>query len=60
VIGMSTGAFSWFVLLSFLVSLGHGRFSSKTLVRMSHWSGGCMLAAALVVAIRLIRLLALH
>ncbi len=58
VVGMAAGAFAWFVLLSFLVSLGHGRFSAKSLVRMSHISGACLLAAALVVGVRLIRLLA--
>ena len=58
VVGMSTGAFSWFVLLSFLVSLGHGRFSTRTLVRMSHLSGACLLLVAAWVGIRLIRLLA--
>jgi threonine/homoserine/homoserine lactone efflux protein len=58
VVGMATGAFSWFVLLSFLVSLGHGRFSAKTLLRMSHVSGACLLIAAAVVAVRLIRMLA--
>ncbi len=58
VLGCSTGAFSWFILLSFLVSLGHGRFSSKTLLRMSHGSGACLLIAAFFVGIRLIRLLA--
>jgi threonine/homoserine/homoserine lactone efflux protein len=58
VVGMSTGAFLWFVLLSFLVSLGHGRFSSKTLLRMSHGSGACLLLAAVVIGIRLVRLLA--
>lgn len=58
VVGMSTGAFAWFVLLSFLVSLGHGRFSAKTLLRMSHASGACMLLVALVVGVRIVRLLA--
>jgi threonine/homoserine/homoserine lactone efflux protein len=58
VLGLATGALSWFILLSFLVSLGHGRFSSKTLIRMSHGSGACLLAAALVVGVRLIKLLA--
>lgn len=60
VIGMSTGAFAWFVLLSFLVSLGHGRFSAKTLIRMSHVSGACMLLVALIVGVRLIKLLAVR
>jgi threonine/homoserine/homoserine lactone efflux protein len=58
VVGMATGAFTWFVLLSFLVSLGHGRFSARSLVRMSHLSGLCLLLAALPVGIRLIKLLA--
>ncbi|MFO1501512.1 MAG: LysE family transporter [Verrucomicrobiota bacterium] len=58
VVGMATGAFAWFVLLSFLVSLGHGRFSAKTLLRMSHVSGACLLLAAVVVGIRLVKLLA--
>jgi threonine/homoserine/homoserine lactone efflux protein len=58
VIGMATGAFSWFVLLSFLVSLGHGRFSAKTLLRMSHYSGAFLLLGAVIVAVRLIRVLA--
>ena len=60
VVGMATGAFAWFVLLSFLVSLGHGRFSTKSLVRMSHVSGACLLIAALVVGIKLVKLLAHH
>jgi threonine/homoserine/homoserine lactone efflux protein len=58
VVGMASGAFAWFVVLSFLVSLGHGRFSARTLVRMSHVSGAALLLAALPVGIRLIKLLA--
>jgi threonine/homoserine/homoserine lactone efflux protein len=58
VIGMSAGAFAWFVFLSFVVSLGHGRFSAKTLVRMSHISGASFLVMALIIGIRLVRLLA--
>ena len=58
VLGLASGAFGWFVLLSFLVSLGHGRFSAKTLVRMSHVSGACLLLVALYLAVRLVRLLA--
>jgi threonine/homoserine/homoserine lactone efflux protein len=58
VVGMSSGAFAWFVLLSFLVSLGHGRFSAKTLLRMSHLSGACLLLGALPVGIKLVKLIA--
>lgn len=58
VVGASTGALCWFTLLSFLVSLGHGRFSRRTLVRMSHISGACLLLVGLLIAVRLIRMLA--
>ena len=60
VIGLSTGALTWFVLLSFLVSLGHGRFSRRTLLWMSHISGVCLLLAAVYVGFRLVRVLAHH
>jgi threonine/homoserine/homoserine lactone efflux protein len=58
VIGMSMGAFAWFVFLSFVVSLGHGRFSAKTLLRMSHISGASFLIMALIIGIRLVKLIA--
>ncbi len=58
VVGLATGALSWFILLSFLVSLGHGRFSTKTLVRLSHLSGAGLLAVAVLIAVRLVKLLA--
>lgn len=58
VIGMSAGAFAWFVFLSFVVSLGHGRFSKKTLVRLSHFSGASLLLVACFIGWRLIKLLA--
>jgi threonine/homoserine/homoserine lactone efflux protein len=57
VLGMSTGAFTWFVLLAYIVSRGHGRFSTKTLVRMSHVSGAALLVVSLLIGIRLIKLL---
>jgi threonine/homoserine/homoserine lactone efflux protein len=60
VVGLASGAFAWFVLLSYLVSLGHRRFSAKTLVRMSHLSGACLLLVAVYVAVRLVRVLAQH
>lgn len=58
VLGMSLGALSWFVFLSFVVSLGHGRFSKKTLIRMSHFSGAAFLLFALIIGVRLVKLLA--
>jgi threonine/homoserine/homoserine lactone efflux protein len=60
VAGMGTGAFAWFILLSYLVSLGHGRFSARTLIRMAHVSGAALLLAAVFVGARLVNLLAQH
>lgn len=58
VLGVGTGATLWFFLLSYGVSRGHGRFSSKTLLRLSHFSGGCLLIGAIFVAYRIVKLLA--
>jgi threonine/homoserine/homoserine lactone efflux protein len=58
VVGMSLGALSWFIFLSFVVSLGHGRFSKKTLLRMSHFSGASFLVFAVIIGVRLVKLLA--
>lgn len=58
VLGMTTGASAWFVFLSFVVSLGQGKFSAKTLVRLSHASGASLLVGAFVIGVRLVRLLA--
>ena len=58
VMGMTLGASAWFIFLSFVVSLGHGKFSAKTLVRMSHASGACLLIGAVIIGVRLVRLLA--
>ena len=58
VLGMSAGALAWFLLLSFLVSLGHGKFSTKTLVRMSHISGASLLIVGVLIGFRLIKLIA--
>ena len=48
VAGVAVGTGSWFLGLSWLVSLGHGRFSEKTLLRMEHISGICLLVLALI------------
>ncbi|MGV3773357.1 MAG: LysE family translocator [Verrucomicrobiales bacterium] len=60
VIGTFFGGLAWFVLLSFLVAKGHGKFSTKTLVRMSHVSGLSLLVAAVFIGYRLINMLALR
>ena len=45
---MALGTGGWFVGLSWVVSLGHGKFSEKTLLRMEHVSGIGLLALALI------------
>ena len=58
VIGMSSGAFAWFILLAYLVSRRRGQFSTQTLIRMSHVSGAALLLVAVWIGIRLIKILA--
>lgn len=60
VVGVALGCFSWFTLLSYLVSRGHGRFSTHTLLRMSQFSGASVLLVAILTGARLVRLLAHH
>ena len=55
VLGTFVGGLAWFILLSFLVSRGHGKFSTTTLVRMSHISGAVLLIAGLFIGVRLVR-----
>ena len=43
--GVALGTGGWFVGLSWVVSLGHGKFSEKTLLRMEHLSGIGLLAS---------------
>ena len=46
--GVALGTGLWFIGLSWAVSLGHGKFSEKTLLRMEHGSGAGLLALALI------------
>jgi threonine/homoserine/homoserine lactone efflux protein len=46
--GVAIGTGSWFVGLSWGVALGHGKFSSKTLLKMEHFSGISLLVIALI------------
>ncbi len=48
VTGVGLGIGLWFTSLSWVVSRGHGKFSEKTLLRMEHFSGICLLALALI------------
>jgi threonine/homoserine/homoserine lactone efflux protein len=60
VLGTFIGGLLWFILLSYLVAKGHGKFSTTALVRMAHISGAILLAAGIVIGVRLVHLLARH
>ena len=47
VAGVFTGTTTWYLILSFGVSRGHGKFGEKTLLRLQHISGMCLIATAL-------------
>lgn len=46
--GVALGTGLWFLVLSYVVSLGRGKFSEKTLLRMEHGSGVGLLVLALI------------
>jgi hypothetical protein len=46
--GVALGTSTWFTLLSFGVSRHHGRMGEKTLLRLQHFSGICLIIFALV------------
>ena len=46
--GVALGTGLWFFILAWLRSLGQGRFSEKTLIRMEHFSGVLLLVLALI------------
>jgi threonine/homoserine/homoserine lactone efflux protein len=46
--GVAGGTGIWFIGLSYAVSRGTGKFTERTLLRMQHVSGICMLALAVI------------
>ena len=60
VTGVALGTGSWFVGLSWMVSLGHGKFSEKTLLRMEHLSGVGLLVLALIHGVIIISQITRH
>ena len=48
VAGVAVGTGAWFAVLSWGVSLGHGKLSEQTLLRMEHYSGVFLVGLALV------------
>jgi arginine exporter protein ArgO len=58
--GVALGANLWFFALSYRVSLGHGRFSEQTLLRMERFSGIWLLGLGLYDGVHIALLLARH
>ena len=58
--GVFTGALLWFWLWSFIVSRGRGKFSAKSLLRLQHVSGLCLIATAAYEGLRIAWHLAQH
>ena len=58
--GVAVGTGAWFVFLSWVVSLGQGRFSERTLLRMEHGSGVGLLVLALIHGVMIMREMAAH
>ncbi len=58
--GVALGTGLWFVGLSWAVSLGHRKFSERTLLRMEHISGICLLLMALIHGVNLAWQMARH
>ena len=60
VTGVGIGTGLWFSGLSWAVSLGHGKLSQKTLLKMEHGSGIGLLVLALIHGGNIIRQIAHH
>jgi arginine exporter protein ArgO len=60
ILGVAGGTGIWFTGLSWFAARGHGRFTEKTLLRMEHISGICMLLVATGYAANIIWQLARH
>jgi len=60
VLGVSSGANFWFCVLSYSVSRGQNRFPERTLVRMQHFSGICLLVIGIYDGIHIALQLAKH
>ena len=60
VAGVAGGTSVWFSGLSYAVSRGHKKFTEKTLLRMEHFSGVCMLALAVIHGAHMVWKMAKH
>ena len=57
--GIGLGASLWFLLLSYAVTKLHRRISPKMLVRLSQFSGACLLVLSIIIGFRIVKLLAM-
>jgi threonine/homoserine/homoserine lactone efflux protein len=60
VVGVAFGTTTWFFVFSYGVSRGRGRFSKKTLLRLQHISGVCLIAVGFFDAVHIVWQLAKH
>jgi threonine/homoserine/homoserine lactone efflux protein len=60
VVGVALGTSTWFCALSFGVSRGRGQLSEKTLLRLQHISGICLIAVAVFDGAHIVWQLARH
>jgi threonine/homoserine/homoserine lactone efflux protein len=60
VAGVFTGSVLWFLFWSFLTSRGHGKISAKSLLRLQHGSGLCLIGTAIYEGVRIAWHLARH
>src|SRR5262249_9583438 len=60
VAGVGMGVSAWFLVLCWAISLGHGKFSDKTLLRMEHFSGIGLLLLAFGQGVHIVYQLAHH
>jgi len=58
--GVFVGTSLWFLILSYGVSRGHGKFGEKTLLRLQHISGLCLITTAVFEAMQIAWHLARH
>lgn len=56
--GVTVGAALWFAVLSYSVSLGHQKLSDRILLRLSHVCGALLLIMAVIIGVRLVKVLA--
>jgi threonine/homoserine/homoserine lactone efflux protein len=60
VAGVFAGTVLWFLILSYGVSRGHGKFGEKTLLRLQHLSGLCLIVTAFFEGVKIALDLAKH